>query len=97
MSEIAGARNRNCQHDPRKKKRKHHKVTSLTVQFCLDGLCVCIIRSFVSDSLQLYELLPASLLCPFPSPEDLPDPGIEPGSSALQADSFPSEPIDRLY
>ena len=28
----------------------------------------------------------------FPSPEDLPDPGIEPGSSALQADALPSEP-----
>ena len=27
---------------------------------------------------------------PFPSPEDLPDPGIEPGSPALQADSLPS-------
>ena len=26
---------------------------------------------------------------PFPSPGDLPDPGIEPGSSALQADSLP--------
>ena len=29
---------------------------------------------------------------PFPSPEDLPDPGIEPESPALQADSLPSEP-----
>ena len=28
---------------------------------------------------------------PFPSPEDLPDLGIEPGSSALQADSLPTE------
>jgi len=28
---------------------------------------------------------------PFPSPEDLPDPGIEPGSPVLQADSLPSE------
>ena len=28
---------------------------------------------------------------PFPSPWDLPNPGIEPGSPALQADSFPSE------
>jgi len=26
---------------------------------------------------------------PFPSPEDLPNPGIEPGSPALQADSLP--------
>ena len=29
---------------------------------------------------------------PFPSPGDLPDPGIEPGSSGLQADALPSEP-----
>ena len=29
----------------------------------------------------------------FPSPGSLPNPGIEPGSSALQADSLPSEPI----
>ena len=29
---------------------------------------------------------------PFPSPEDLPHPGIETGSSALQADSLPLEP-----
>ena len=27
----------------------------------------------------------------FPSPEDLPDPGMEPGSPALQADSLLSE------
>ena len=29
---------------------------------------------------------------PFPSPGDLPDPGIKPGSPDLQADSLPSEP-----
>ena len=29
---------------------------------------------------------------PFPSPEDLPDPGIEPRSPTLQADSLPAEP-----
>ena len=29
---------------------------------------------------------------PFPSPGDPPDPGIEPGSPALQADALPSEP-----
>ena len=29
---------------------------------------------------------------PFPSPGDLPDPGIEPGSPALQADALPSKP-----
>ena len=29
---------------------------------------------------------------PFPSPGDLPDPGIEPRSPALWADSLPAEP-----
>ena len=29
---------------------------------------------------------------PFPSPGDLPDPGIEPGSPTLQADALSSEP-----
>ena len=32
---------------------------------------------------------------PFPSPGDLPDPGIEPGSPTLRADSLPSEPNKR--
>ena len=32
---------------------------------------------------------------PFPSPGDLPDPGIEPGSPALQADTLPSEPLGK--
>ena len=30
---------------------------------------------------------------PFPTPGDLPDPGIEPGSPTLQADSLPAEPL----
>ena len=29
---------------------------------------------------------------PFPSPGDLPNPGIKPGAPALQADALPSEP-----
>ena len=33
-----------------------------------------------------------SLLLPFPAPGHLPDPGMEPRSPALQADSLPSEP-----
>ena len=33
---------------------------------------------------------------PFPSPEDLADPGIETRSPALQADALPSEPKLRL-
>ena len=38
---------------------------------------------------------------PFPSPGDIPNPGMELGSLALQADSLPSEPpgkpLDELY
>ena len=32
---------------------------------------------------------------PFPSPEALPDPGIEPGSPALQVHALPSEPLGK--
>ena len=32
---------------------------------------------------------------PFPSPGNLPDPGIKPRSLALQADSLPSEPLGK--
>ena len=34
---------------------------------------------------------------PFPSPEDLPDPGIEPSCPVLQADALPSEPPGNPY
>ena len=33
---------------------------------------------------------------PFPSPGDLPDPGMEPGSPTLQADTLTSEPPGKL-
>ena len=62
-------------------------------------------RSVVSDSLRPHGLidhqLPLSMRLsrqeywsgfPCPSPEDLPGPGIEPGSPALHADSLPVEP-----
>ena len=34
---------------------------------------------------------------PFPSPGDLPNPGIEPGSPTLQADSLLSEPPEKAF
>ena len=34
---------------------------------------------------------------PFLSPGDLPNPGIEPGSPALQTDSLPTEVSGKLY
>ena len=33
----------------------------------------------------------------FPSPEDIPNPGIEPGSPALQADALKSEPPGKSH
>ena len=60
-------------------------------------------HSVVSDSLRPCGLEPSRLLCPWnslriplPSPGDLSDPGIEPGSLALQADPLASEPQGSL-
>ena len=66
--------------------------------------CAVLSCSVVSDSLWPHGLKSTKRLCPwgfsrqeywsgllFPSPGDLPDPGIEPGSPALQADSLLSE------
>ena len=65
---------------------------------------VVVYLQVVSDFLRHYGLQPARLLCPrgfsrqeywsvlpCPPPGDLPNPGIEPRSPALQADSLPSE------
>ena len=56
--------------------------------------------SVMSDSLQPHGLKTMEFSRPeywsghpFPSPGDLPDPGIEPVSPALQAGSLPSEPL----
>ena len=67
-------------------------------------------RSVVSDSLQPCGLHPTRLLRPWDSPGektgvgchallqgDLPDPGMEPRSPALQADSLLSEPPGLFY
>ena len=34
---------------------------------------------------------------PFPSPDDLPNPGIEPRSPTLLADALPSEPLANVW
>ena len=62
---------------------------------------VCVSCSVMSDSYNPMDCsLPLSMgfsrreywsALPFPSPEDFPDPGIEPGAPALQADSLPTE------
>ena len=67
-------------------------------------LCVHVSRSVMSDSATPRNVVHQTPLSVgfsrqehwsgslFPSPGDLPDPGIKPGSPALQADSLPSEP-----
>ena len=67
-------------------------------------VCVCVLVAQFCSNLQPHGLRPTRLLCPwdsqaeywsglpFPSPGDLPNPGIEPGSPTLKADSLPMEP-----
>ena len=69
-------------------------------------VCECVLScSVMSDSFRPHGPQPTRLLCPWrfsrqgywsglpcPLPGDLPDPGIEPRSPALQEDSLPSEP-----
>ena len=69
-------------------------------------MCVLVVQPCLTLCDPMDYIYPARLLCPWnspgkntgvgsgrvPSPGDLPDPGIKPGSPALQADSLPSEP-----
>ena len=64
----------------------------------------CLVSLVMSDSATLWTIAHQAPLSkgfcrqeywsglPFPSPEDLPDPGIKPRSPALQADALTSEP-----
>ena len=65
------------------------KVLITPPYYTLSNPMVC---SLPGSSVQ--EILQAKILewVAVPSPLDLPDAGIEPGSPALQADSLPSEP-----
>ena len=49
-----------------------------------------------SDFLQIWVFIWSWSVLPFPSSGDLPDPGIEPRSPTVQADSLPSEPPGRM-
>ena len=67
---------------------KYYSVQSLNVQlFVIPWTVAC----HASLSMEFYRQEYWSGL-PFLSPGDLPNPGIEPGSTALPADSLPSEP-----
>ena len=63
-------------------------------------VCACVSHSVVSSSLWSHGLYPpgssvhgisqnTGVDCPFPSAGDIPNPGFEPRSPTLQADSFP--------
>ena len=71
-------------------------------------LDLALVAQSCPNSLRPHGLYPARLLCPwdslgkntgvgsFPSPGDLPNPGIKPTFPALQADSLLSEPPGKL-
>ena len=68
------------------------KVKVLVAQSCLT---LWDPRASSPPDSSVYGILQARILPfkkPFPSPRDLPNPGIEPGSPALQTDALPSEP-----
>ena len=74
------------------------------------NLCICFIvryfscvQLFATPQMVAYQALPSMGFSrqeywsglPFPSPADLPKPGIKPGSPALQTDALPSEPLGK--
>ena len=76
---------------------------SISKEQSLTVLCVALGHSVMSDSFQPQQ--PTGFLCPWgfsrqqywsglpcPPPEDLPNPGTQPRSPTLQADSLPTEP-----
>ena len=71
-------------------------------------VCVLVIQSCLThcDPMTIAHQVPLSMEfsrqeywsgLSFPTLEDLPDPGIEPGSPALQADFLPSEPVGKPF
>ena len=77
------------------------------IQYVCVCVCVCVKFSVMSDSATLWTVARQAPLSmgfskqeywsglPFPSPGHLPNPGIEPGSPALQADALSSEPLGK--
>ena len=67
----------------------------MLTRICVDAVDILSVI-FLLNPLHIMKerILQARILewVPFPSPGDLPDPGIEPRSPILQADSLPSEP-----
>ena len=88
--------------------KEEHTVTEMPVCVCV-CVCVCVSHSVMSDSATPWTIVHQAPLAmefsrqeywsslPFPSPGDLPNPGIKPGSPALQADSLRSEFIACIF
>ena len=76
-----------------------YDLNQLTNDYTCVSLLSCV-RLFVTPWTVVYEAPPSMGFSrqeywsglPFPSPGDLPDPGIKPQSPALQADTLPSKP-----
>ena len=72
----------------------------MTFEFCLEVKLLSRVRLFATLWSVAYQAPPSLGFSrqeywsglPFPSPGDLPNPGIKPGSPVLQADALPSEP-----
>ena len=86
---------------------KHHHARNISfLVFCpLDGSLVTKSCLILATSRTVARQAPLSMGfsrqeywsgLPLPSPRDLPNPGIEPGSPAMQADPIPSEPPGKL-
>ena len=81
------------------KRKKFYPGVCVCVCACVCGKTVSHVRLFVTPWAVAYQAPPSMEFSrqeywsglPFPSPRDLPKPGIEPGSQ-LQVDSLPSEP-----
>ena len=90
--------------------KKANITSSIHTRVCVCVyVCMVVTQSFVSDSVTPWTVACQAPLfmefsrqeqqsgLSFPSPGDLPNPGIEPGSPTLQADSSPSEPQGSPY
>ena len=72
------------------------KVKVLVTQLCLT-LCDPMTVAFQAPESVGFSRQEYCNRLPFPSPGDLPIPGIEPGSPTLQADSLQSEPPGKIF
>ena len=81
------------------------KIFNINQLYCDTVKLLSCVRLFATPWTVAYRALPSMEFSrqeywsglPFPSPGDLPDSGIEPGSPAFQADALTSEPPEINY